>query len=278
MLLGADLDDASWVTAVHEPPLSPITFEDFADALPVMLWRINGSFDYDWANKAWYEFTGGTAEEERSFGWVDKIHPEDRDRVVEQLDRAFDERQAVTTEFRLLARDGDYRLIRDTGRPIFKRGEFMGFVGTRADVTAAGPEGQRSSIECTRIGEVLASAGPMLAASFGADGGLSLAIEEELTLALAPLAMVRLLSELAIFVTGPVSNTNDLPIRAARWGEFGVISITVATGAENDERITGQRDADAQLAALLSRHGGRLWVEERGENLSLVSIGLPLAT
>lgn len=110
-------------------------FERFADSAPVMLWRIDSSFDCDWANKAWFDFTGGTLAAESGFAWVDLIHPEDSDRVVEQFGRAFEAREAVTVEFRIRARDGRYRWVQDSGAPCYRDGEFVGFVGGCIDVT-----------------------------------------------------------------------------------------------------------------------------------------------
>lgn len=273
VLLGAVAINACGVPAVHEPPNAPPSFEEMADALPVMLWRINGSFDDDWANKAWYEFTGGSAEEERGFGWVEKIHPNDRERVVEEFDRAFDERQPVTSEFRLLGAGGDYRLVRDSARPVFRGELFLGFVGTCAELSADRAR-DRGGARGTSVGEAIDSAASMLAAASGA-GGLAVKIEEDLTLAIAALPLVRLLGEIAASVGTAVPGTEPLPVHVARWGEFGVISITLPSGSE---QVSGRGEPREELAALLSAHGGRLWVEQRGDSPGVLSIGLPLAS
>jgi PAS domain S-box-containing protein len=117
------------------PPCEDDDFEHYADSAPVMLWRIDPSFDCDWANKAWFDFTGGTLAQESGFAWVDLIHPEDSDRVVEQFGRAFDARERVTVEFRIRARDGRYHWIVDSGAPCYRDGAFVGFVGGCIDVT-----------------------------------------------------------------------------------------------------------------------------------------------
>lgn len=263
--------------ALHETtPLDPLPFEDLADELPVMLWRINGSFDRDWANKAWYEFTGGPVQDERSFGWVDKVHPDDRDRVVDEFDRAFDERTPVTTEFRLLASSGDYRMVRDTGQPVFKEECFLGFVGTCVDVTAAPRDWTHADTPIgTSVAEVLAAVSPMLGAAFGARG-LLLEAEGELRLAPCPMTMVSLLGELARSAPSQAA-LPELHVRVARWGELGVVTLALPRSSGGN-LARAAREEEGALETLLSRERGRLWVEERGDDLSLVSIGLPLAS
>ena len=110
-------------------------FREIADAAPVGLWRINASFEQDWVNKHWLDFTGGRLEEEVGFAWLDKVHPEDRERVVEEFDRAFDAREETVVEFRLQGKDGRYRWFLDRGAPYYRDGEFSGFVGSCFDIT-----------------------------------------------------------------------------------------------------------------------------------------------
>jgi PAS domain S-box-containing protein len=111
------------------------TFTEVADAIPTALWRIGACFERDWANKHWLEFTGGRLEDEVNFGWVDKVHPEDRERVLEEFDCAFEAREASRLEYRVRGKDGAYRWFLDTGAPVYRRGEFAGFVGTCTDIT-----------------------------------------------------------------------------------------------------------------------------------------------
>jgi PAS domain S-box-containing protein len=110
-------------------------FQELADRAPVILWRVDATFEHDWANQSWFDFTGGTLEEQNGFAWVDKVHPEDRDRVVEELGGAFEARRAVDVEFRLRDKDGRYGWIRASGSPVYRNGEFAGFVGSCVEIT-----------------------------------------------------------------------------------------------------------------------------------------------
>ena len=144
-------------------------FREIADAAPVGLWRINASFEQDWVNKHWLDFTGGRLEEEVGFAWVQKVHPEDREHVIEEFDRAFNAREATVVEFRLQGRDGRYRWFLDRGVPFFRDGEFSGFVGSCFDIS------ERKEAEVD--GVVLTAQAGVVADGFGlsqageADGG-----------------------------------------------------------------------------------------------------------
>lgn len=118
-------------------PLQAEPFQQVADHVPAMLWRISADFLYDWANRSWFEFTGGSLDDERGFAWLEKVHPEDRQMVVEELDRSFAAREPVVVEFRLRSRAGAYHWFRDCGQPVYRDAVFDGFVGSCVDVTDA---------------------------------------------------------------------------------------------------------------------------------------------
>ncbi len=122
-------------TSASDGSLDSERFQEIADAAPVGLWRINSSFEQDWVNRYWLDFTGGRLEDEVGFAWIEKVHPEDRERVIEECDRAFDAREATAVEFRLLGKDGRYRWFLDSAVPYYRDGEFSGFIGSCFDIT-----------------------------------------------------------------------------------------------------------------------------------------------
>jgi PAS domain S-box-containing protein len=65
--------------------------------------------------------------------WSERIHPEDRERVLKPL---FDSAVDYQVEFRLVLPDGSIRYCNGAGRPVFKSsGELVEIVGTAMDVT-----------------------------------------------------------------------------------------------------------------------------------------------
>jgi PAS domain S-box-containing protein len=80
----------------------------FADALAdiVCVWRGLGSLEY--ANRAWFEFTGCAREDPVAFGWRAALHPADAERIREAFAAAAPG-ATFEIQFRLRRRDGAYR-------------------------------------------------------------------------------------------------------------------------------------------------------------------------
>jgi DNA-binding NarL/FixJ family response regulator len=72
-------------------------------------------------------------------GWVDGVHPDDRERCLSIYRRSFAARQPFEMDYRLLRADGQYRWVRDTGRAQFSgNGEFTGYTGACIEIAAPG--------------------------------------------------------------------------------------------------------------------------------------------
>ena len=74
-------------------------------------------------------------EQELGDGWAEGVHPEDRDRCLATYNSSFDARRPFQMEYRLRRADGEYRWILDNGTPLYRGGEFAGFIGSCTDIT-----------------------------------------------------------------------------------------------------------------------------------------------
>jgi two-component system CheB/CheR fusion protein len=85
----------------------------------------------------WFEFTGGKKENEKEIrkSWDKCIHPDDREKYHEKFDSAFELQQAISIEYRLWRKDGEYRWVMDTGKPNYShQAEFLGYIGTTSEL------------------------------------------------------------------------------------------------------------------------------------------------
>ena len=107
-----------------------------ADAAPVMIWMSGTDKLCTFVNKSWVAFTGRGVEQELGNGWSERVHPEDRQRILEIYTRAFDGRQRFMMAYRLRRFDDEYRWVLDTGAPRFNtEGVFLGYIGSCVDIT-----------------------------------------------------------------------------------------------------------------------------------------------
>ena len=107
-------------------------FEEF----PALIWRSRLDKLCDYFNKTWLEFTGRTYEQEFGNGWAEGVHPDDFDFCVQTYVAAFDKREPFLMEYRMKNRFGEYRWIRDFGRPFYDLdNSFLGYIGSCYDIT-----------------------------------------------------------------------------------------------------------------------------------------------
>ncbi|MDX1531334.1 MAG: PAS domain S-box protein, partial [Rhodothermales bacterium] len=109
-------------------------FRDMADAAPALLWVTDPDGACTFLSRSWYEYTGQTEAEALGLGWVEAVHPDDRDAARDIFLRANAQREPFRLDYRLRRRDGVYRWAIDAGRPWFGAdGAFRGFVGSVID-------------------------------------------------------------------------------------------------------------------------------------------------
>lgn len=111
-------------------------FRTLADQAPLIIWMSDETGRSVFANQCWYDVTGQTAEENAGFGWVNVIHPEDRDWVFEKYNQIVQSRLHLNFEYRLKRADGEYRWVIADCIPRYEENqEFLGFIGTLVDIT-----------------------------------------------------------------------------------------------------------------------------------------------
>jgi len=105
------------------------------DHAPFLLWTSGPDMLCTFFNRPWLEFRGRTMEEELGNGWIEGVHPDDRQRCLEIYQRAFEARERFSMEYRLQRADGQYRWIRDSGMAQYsKDGQFLGYAGSCVEI------------------------------------------------------------------------------------------------------------------------------------------------
>jgi PAS domain S-box-containing protein len=111
-------------------------FRLVADRAPVMIWTARPDTTLDYLNATCSEFTGRTLEQLSNEGWLDSVHPGDRDGCLQIYGPAFEARKPFLMEYRVRHVDGRYRWVMATGVPKYGAdGSFAGYIGCDVDIT-----------------------------------------------------------------------------------------------------------------------------------------------
>lgn len=111
-------------------------FRRMADGAPVFIWMSGLDGHCTYFNQPWLDFVGQTLEEALTLGWLDGMHPDDKEYCLETYLSAFNARQRFQVEYRHRRQDGEYRWLLDEGVPLFNEdGRFAGYIGSGIDIT-----------------------------------------------------------------------------------------------------------------------------------------------
>ncbi|MDM0068393.1 ATP-binding protein [Variovorax sp. J31P207] len=169
-------------------------FRRMIDRAPVMLWTARADTTLDYLNYNCVEFTGLPIEKLLGEGWLDAVHPEDRDHCLGIYVPAIEARTPFLFEYRVRRADGAYRWLLATGVPKYGAdGSFTGFVGCDVDITERRlAEDQtresRTAVEASHR-EIQQLAGRLLTAHEDERRRLARELHDDLTQRLARLAI-----------------------------------------------------------------------------------------
>ncbi|MGZ3303321.1 MAG: PAS domain S-box protein, partial [Isosphaeraceae bacterium] len=111
-------------------------YRSLAIATAQIVWTKNPEGEVVEDMPKWRAFTGKSEDELRGWGWVDSLHPEDRERTRAVWSEAVRARSVYETEYRIRKSDGEYRHFAARGAPVLQAdGSVREWVGTCTDIT-----------------------------------------------------------------------------------------------------------------------------------------------
>lgn len=111
-------------------------FDTLVQLSPVGIFRTDAAGGCVFVNERWSEMAGLSPAAARGSGWVQAIHPDDRERVMHEWRRAIDGRGVFRCEYRF--RRGDDRITWVLGHALPERdgeGSLLAYVGAVTDIT-----------------------------------------------------------------------------------------------------------------------------------------------
>ena len=116
--------------------MSETRFKQLSNLAPVGIFSVDLAGKSVFVNDKWRELTGLSTEDASDYGWLRSIHPEDRERVKQEVLLARAERRPYQLEQRFLTSEGKLTWVNLSAIPILGTGgELTGYVGVIHDIT-----------------------------------------------------------------------------------------------------------------------------------------------
>ncbi len=102
---------------------------------PDIIFSRHADGNRDYISDRFYEYTGAASGSANGVGWMDYVHPEDRDEAIVRWERCVESRTHYEAEYRLRSGDGGFRWFRARAVPIRDdQGTIARWYGTCSDI------------------------------------------------------------------------------------------------------------------------------------------------
>ena len=106
-------------------------FKEMANTAPVMIWiaDIEGLFSF--VNRVWLEYSGGELGNQLGLNWLNQVHPEDVNNLLNIYRTSNNGKKSFSVEFRLKNKSDEFQWMLLKGKPRFGRENiYLGFIGS----------------------------------------------------------------------------------------------------------------------------------------------------
>ena len=110
-------------------------YKNLLIASPVILWMADEKANITYMSPAWYKWTGMNLNETVTDEWIDTIHGDDKENVINVFNRNLKLRTVFGVEYRMKVKENTIWCLA-TGQPAFDSlNNFTGFVGSITDIS-----------------------------------------------------------------------------------------------------------------------------------------------
>ena len=110
-------------------------YRALVEATSTVVWRSTPEGNLSFVGADWEKVSGQRVEEILGTGWINALHPDDREKTVKIWQRSLAAKNIYETEFRVLTTTGEYRWFAVRGVPILNAdGTIREWVGANTDI------------------------------------------------------------------------------------------------------------------------------------------------
>ncbi len=100
-----------------------------------VVWTTDAGGGVNWITTSWIDLTGESVDRAMGGGWLDRIHPDERENIIREWNAARDAKKVFDSTMRFLTRDGSYRWLRVRTAPVLNDdGTIREWIGACVDV------------------------------------------------------------------------------------------------------------------------------------------------
>jgi PAS domain S-box-containing protein len=115
---------------------SELRFRSLIAATKQIVWTTNARGEVEEDIPGWRAITGQRIDEAKGWGWIDAVHPDDRERSTTIWSKAVEEHTLYEIVYRVRRYDGEYRFLDTRGAPVFEKDGSIGeWIGSCTDIT-----------------------------------------------------------------------------------------------------------------------------------------------
>lgn len=111
-------------------------YRALVEATATAVWYANAEGALTFVGEEWTRITGQSIENILKWGWLEAIHPNDRDKTIEIWTKSLQDKTLYSVEFRVLSVSGEYRWFAVSAVPILdSEGKMREWIGSNIDIT-----------------------------------------------------------------------------------------------------------------------------------------------
>ena len=112
-------------------------YRALVEATSTVVWYATPNGELSMVENQSNQVSGQSAPEILKWGWLEVLHPDDRERTRREWEKAVRDKSFYSTEFRVLTKEGDYRWFAVNGVPLLDdEGNVREWVGANTDIHA----------------------------------------------------------------------------------------------------------------------------------------------
>jgi PAS domain S-box-containing protein len=110
---------------------SEARFKNMANTAPVMIWISDVEGLFSFVNNVWLDYSGGELGSQLGINWLNNVHNQDLQKLINDYQSALKNKKSFSTEFRFRNKRGKYEWMLIKGKPRYTaENMYTGFIGS----------------------------------------------------------------------------------------------------------------------------------------------------